>query len=114
MTTFEDKLHASAQRLKDQDNKRMHVPQNPLKQKRTYWGWVSTPAAAVAGLVFGLSLHTYMNINPDVRYIQQTNTLRVPPQPSHDTVYLTQIVEKEKIVVRQATNTSQAEPASLQ
>ena len=38
MATFEDKLHASAQRLAEQDNKRMHVPQNPLSQKRSNWG----------------------------------------------------------------------------
>lgn len=91
----------------------MHVPQNPLTQKKTYWGWVATPAAAVAGLVFGLSIHTFMNNEPDIRYVQQTDTLRVL-QPVHDTLYLTQIVEKEKIVVRQATDTSQAEFVSMQ
>ena len=34
MNTFEDKLHTSAHRLMAQDNKRMHVPQNPLIQKK--------------------------------------------------------------------------------
>ena len=100
MKTFEDKLHASAQRIAEQDNKKMHVPQNPLQQKKTYWGWTATPAAAVAGLVLGMSLHTFVNSEPDVRYVQQTDTIRVL-QPVHDTLYLTQIVEKEKVIVRQ-------------
>lgn len=113
MKTFEDKLHASAQRLVAQDNRRMHVPQNPLFPKKAYWGWVATPAAAVVGIVFGLSMHSFMNNEPDIRYVQQTDTLRIV-RPVHDTLYLTQIVEKEKIVVRQATDTTQAEPAPVQ
>lgn len=127
MIQFEDKLHASAQRLAEQDNKKMHIPQNPLQQKKTYWGWVATPAAAVIGLVFGLSVHTFMSIEPDIQYVlgyfstkarrldaeQQTDTIRIP-QPVHDTLYLTQIVEKEKIIVRQATDTSQGESVSMQ
>ena len=100
MIQFEDKLHASARRIAEQENKKMHVPQNPLQQKKTYWGWAATPAAAVAGLVLGMSLHTFMNSEPDVRYVQQTDTLRVL-QPVHDTLYFTQIVEKEKVIVRQ-------------
>ena len=112
MKTFEDKLHASAQRLVAKDNRRMHVPQNPLLQKKAYWGWVATPAAAVVGIVLGLSMHSFMNNESDVRYVQQTDTLRIV-RPVHDTLYLTQIVEKEKIVVRQATDTTQAEPAHV-
>lgn len=113
MKTFEDKLHASAQRLVAQDNRRMHVPQNPLSQKKAYWGWVATPAAAIAGIVFGLSMHTFMNNEPDIRYVQQTDTLQIV-RPVHDTLYLTQTVEKEKIVVRQAIDTNQTEPAPVQ
>ena len=113
MKTFEDKLHASAQRLVAQDNRRMHVPQNPLSQKKAYWGWVATPAAAIAGIVFGLSMHTFMNNEPDIRYVQQTDTFQIV-RPVHDTLYLTQTVEKEKIVVRQAIDTNQTEPATVQ
>ena len=113
MKTFEDKLQASARRIAEQDNRKMHVPQNPLTQKRTYWGWVATPAAAVAGIVMGLSMHLFMNSEPDIRYVHQIDTLRVL-QPVHDTLYLTQIVEKEKIIVRQTTETSQAVSSSLQ
>ena len=113
MKTFEDKLQASARRIAEEDNRKMHVPQNPLTQKRTYWGWVATPAAAVAGIVMGLSMHLFMNSEPDIRYVHQIDTLRVL-QPVHDTLYLTQIVEKEKIIVRQTTETSQAVSSSLQ
>ena len=104
MNTFEDKLHASAHRLASQDNKRLHIPQNPLRQKRTYWGWVATPAAAIVGLIFGMTLHLFMGNGQEVRYVYQTDTLRIP-HPVHDTLYLTQIVEREKIVVKEAAET---------
>ena len=113
MTTFEDKLHASSQRLVAQDNRQMHVPQNPLKQKRTYWGWVATPAAAVAGLIFGMSVHGLMDVEPEVRYVHSTDTLRIV-HPVHDTLYLTQVVEKEKIIVRQAADSDVTESAPEQ
>ena len=102
MNTFEDKLHASAHRLASQDNTRLYVPQNPLRQRRTYWGWVATPAAAVVGLIFGLYLHLFMAGGQEVQYVYQTDTLRIP-HPVHDTLYLTQIVEREKIVAGEAT-----------
>lgn len=101
MNTFEDKLHASSKRLMAEDNKRMHVPQNPLSQKRNYWGWVATPAAAVVGVIFGMSVHLIMDREQDVRYALQPDTVRVF-QAVHDTLYMTQVVEKEKIVVREA------------
>ena len=112
MTTFEDKLHASAQRLKDQDNKRMHVPGNPLSQKRSYWGWIATPAAAVAGLIFGMSVHLIMNNDKNGTFAQSADTIRIF-QPVHDTLYLTQIVEKEKIVYKPAKAEKQVVSAPI-
>ena len=91
-----------------QDDKRLHVPQNPLKQRKAYWGWVATPAAAVIGLIFGMSLHVMMNNEPEVRYVHNTDTIRIP-HPVHDTLYLTQIIEKERIVVKEvAEQTAEA------
>ena len=103
MTTFEDKLHASAQRLATQENKRLSVPQNPLSQKKSYWGWVATPAAAIVGIVFGMSMHLLMDNKPNEQCAHQTDTIHIF-HPVHDTLYLTQVVEKEKIIVRQAAN----------
>ena len=77
MNTFEDKLQASARRLMVQDNKNLRVPQNPLKQKRTYWGWVTTPAAAVAGLIFGLSVPMFVDNEPDIKYVHDTDTVQI-------------------------------------
>ena len=110
MNTFEDKLHASAQRLVKQDNRKMHVPQNPLQQKKAYWGWVATPAAAVVGLI---SVHLFMDNNQDGQLAQQVDTIRIS-HPVHDTLYLTQIVEKEKIVYKQAKETKREEPLPVQ
>lgn len=99
MTTFEDKLQASAQCLAAKENKQLHVPQNPLKQKSTYWGWVATPAAAVIGLIFGMSLPLFMDNEKEIQYVHLSDTLRIV-QPVHDTLYLTQIVEKERVIER--------------
>ena len=113
MTTFEDKLHTSAQRLVEQDNKRMHVPENPMSQKRSYWGWIATPAAAVAGLIFGMSVHLFMNNEKNDTFAQSADTIRIF-QPVHDTLYLTQIVEKEKIVYKPAKAEKQVVSAPIQ
>ena len=97
MKQFEDKLQASAQRLARQEDRNLHVPQNPMQQKRAYWGWVATPAAAVVGIVFGMSLHLFTGYHSDATLAQSTDTIRIF-QPVHDTLYLTQVVEKERIV----------------
>ena len=108
MTTFEDKLQASAQRLMTQDNKRLHVPQNPLSQKKSYWGRAATPAAAVIGLILGMFMHLLVDNEPDIRYVCATDTLRIV-HPVHDTLYLTQAVEKKETFVRQISGTEAAE-----
>jgi len=110
MITFEDKLQASAQRLAEQDNKRMHVPQNPLSQKRSYWGWIATPAAAVAGIIFGMSLPLFMQSEPNTPLAQTTDTIRVI-ESVRDTLYLTQVVEKEKVVYKALSTQQTAESA---
>ena len=111
MIQFEDKLHASAQRLAEQENKSLHVPQNPMQQKRTYWGWIATPAAAVVGLVFGMSLPLFMQSEPNTPLAQATDTVRVI-ESVRDTLYLTQVVEKEKVVYKAlpARQTAEAAP----
>ena len=111
MNTFEDKLQASAHRLMAQDNKSLHVPQNPLKQKRTYWGWIATPAAAVAGLIFGLSVPTFVDKEPEIKYVHDTDTVQIV-RPVHDTLYLTQVVEKEKYIIKYKADSESTEPAS--
>ncbi len=97
MKQFEDKLQTSAQRLAHQEDSKLHVPQNPMQQKRAYWGWVATPAAAVVGIVFGMSMHLFSDNHPDASLAQSKDTVRIF-QPVHDTLYLTQVVEKERIV----------------
>lgn len=99
MKNFEDKLSESARRLASEDNKNLRVPQNPLGQKPSYWGWVATPAAAVAGIVLGMSMNSIVDDGSDVQLVQTTDTIEVV-QPVHDTLYLTQVVEKERIVER--------------
>lgn len=99
MKNFEDKLSESAQRLAYEDNKNLRVPQNPLGQKPSYWGWVASPAAAVAGIVLGMSMNSIVGDGSAVQLVQTTDTVEVV-QPVHDTLYLTKVVEKERIVER--------------
>ena len=116
MKQFEDKLQTSAQRLAHQEDSKLHVPQNPMQQKRAYWGWVATPAAAVVGIVFGMSMHLFSGNHPDASLTQSKDTVRIF-QPVHDTLYLTQVVEKERVVKKniptpQVTQAVTKEPAS--
>ena len=97
MIQFEDRLRKSAQRLATEENQALHVPSNPLAQKRTHWGWVATPAAAVAGIVLGMSLDLLTTGEPEICYVQNTDTIEVI-RPVRDTVYLAQVVEKVKYV----------------
>lgn len=99
MKNFEDKLSGSAQRLAYEDNKNLRVPQNPLGQKPSYWGWVASPAAAVAGIVLGMSMNSIVDDGSAVQLVQTTDTVEVV-RPVHDTLYLTKVVEKERIVER--------------
>ena len=98
MKNFEDKLRASAQRLAEEDNRKLHLPSNPLSRKAFYWGWVATPAAAVAGVVLGMSLNLFVADEPTIQYVHATDTVQVE-RTIHDTLYLTQVVEVERPVL---------------
>lgn len=101
MATFEEQLTQSAQRIKHEDSIRLRVPQNPMTEKRTYWGWVATPVAAVIGIVFGMSLPMLINdAEQQIQYVQVHDTISVPHH-THDTIYLTKIKELERIVWRE-------------
>ena len=110
MIQFEEKLHASAQRLAEQENKGLHVPQNPMQQKRTYWGWIATPAAAVVGIIFGMTLPLFMRSEPTNQLAQSIDTVRVI-ESVRDTLYLTQVVEKEKVIYKSLPTQQTAESA---
>ena len=89
MATFEDILRDSAQRSIRQHNAKLDVPQNPVKSSRTYWGWIATPAAAVVGIIFGMSL-PFLSNQSDNTLAQQADTVKVTTALK-DTVYLTQV-----------------------
>ena len=95
MIQFEDKLRESAQRLATRDNQRLHVPDSPLAQKRSYWGWVASPAAAVAGIVLGMSMNLFLAGEPEVRIVENTDTVAIQPAR----MYVKRIV-RHKFVLR--------------
>lgn len=97
MIDNEKRIQESAQRLTDKENQTLHVPDNPMRQRGSRWVWLATPAAAAIGLVIGMSLHFFVKNEPEVRYVQHIDTIRMD-RTVHDTVFLTQVVEKEKII----------------
>lgn len=94
MTNFNDLIHNSARRIAKKQNASLHVPNNPL-ERHTYWGWVATPAAALAGVVAGLSL-SLMTSEGEQVMTQVTDTIFMD-RNLLDTIYLTK-VETENIV----------------
>ncbi len=116
MSNFEDILRDSATRLTTEENKYLRVPRNPLQHSpRTYWGWVATPIAAAAGVIIGLFLPILSGKAGEAIHLTQTpDTIRIT-QLVKDTVYLSQVVEKEKIVekIKYVKQPSKASSSSL-
>ena len=116
--TFEDRIHQSAKRISARQNAKLHVPANPRKSGTAYWGWVATPAAAIVGIALGLSFQ-HLIMMPGTG---ETATKEIATQPVHDTVYvpdvrhdtlwLTRVEEKVRLVEREApaTTTSASAP----
>lgn len=106
--TFEDRIHQSAKRISARQNARLHVPANPRKISTTYWGWVATPAAAVVGIALGLSFqHRIMMPGTDETATREIATQQVHdtvyvPDVRHDTLWLTRVEEKVRLVEREA------------
>ena len=81
-----------------------------MQQKRTYWGWIATPAAAVVGIIFGMTLPLFMRSEPTNQLAQSIDTVRVI-ESVRDTLYLTQVVEKEKVIYKSLPTQQTAESA---
>ena len=96
---FEDRLRDSAKRMMEEENKRLAVPKNPRGSHKTInWGWIATPAAAVVGVLFGMSL-PMMNNSQDVTgaMAQNRDTIYLE-NDILDTILITKTVVKEKKV----------------
>ena len=96
---FEDRLRDSAKRLMKEENSRLVVPKNPRGNSKLNWGWIATPAAAVVGILFGMSLPMTKNLENTGMMAQLRDTVYVESDLI-DTVYITKTIEKQKIVKR--------------
>ena len=96
---FEDRLRDSAKRLMKEENSRLVVPKNPRGNSKLNWGWIATPAAAVAGILFGMSLPMTKNLENTGMVAQLRDTVYVESDII-DTVYITKTIEKQKVVER--------------
>ena len=99
---FEDRLRDSAKRLMEEENSRLVVPENPRGKGKLNWGWIATPAAAVVGILFGMSLpmmkqSTDVNADGLGMMAQLRDTVFVE-NDIIDTVYITKTIEKQKVV----------------
>ena len=102
---FEDRLRDSAKRLMEEENSRLVVPKNPRGNSKLNWGWIATPAAAVVGILFGMSLpmmkqSTDVNADGLGMMAQLRDTVFVE-NDIIDTVYITKTIEKQKVVEMQ-------------
>ena len=96
---FEDRLRDSAKRMMEEENGRLVVPKNPRGlHKATHWGWIATPAAAVVGVLFGMSLPMMNNTQEDTGAVAQLRDTIFLENDMIDTVYITKTVVKEKRV----------------
>ena len=97
---FEDRLRDSAKRLMEEENSQLVVPKNPRGNSKLNWGWIATPAAAVVGILFGMSLPMTKNQENIGMMAQLRDTVYVESDII-DTVYITKTIEKQKVVERQ-------------
>lgn len=95
---FEDRLRDSAKRLMEEENSRLVVPMNPRDKSKLNWGWIATPAAAVVGVLFGMSLPMMNNYQEDRGAVAQLRDTIFLENDILDTVYITKTVVKEKKV----------------
>ena len=96
---FEDRLRDSAKRIMEEENCRLVVPKNPRGKNKLNWGWIATPAAAVAGILFGMSLPMTNSQENTSMMAQLRDTVYVGNE-TIDTVYITKTIEKQKIMKR--------------
>ena len=97
---FEDRLRDSAKRLMKEENSRLVVPKNPRGNSKLNWGWIATPAAAVVGILFGMSLPMTKN-QENIGMMAQLRDTVYLESDIIDTVYITKTIEKQKVVERQ-------------
>ena len=99
---FEDRLRDSAKRMMEEENSRLVLPKNPRGNSKLNWGWIATPAAAVVGILFGMSLPmTNPSSDGDTDRLGMTAQLRDTVFMNNDiidTVYITKTIEKQKVV----------------
>ena len=95
---FEDRLRDSAKRMMEEENGRLVVPKNPRGNNKLNWGWIATPAAAVAGILFGMSLPMMNDTPNNTGAVAQLRDTIFLENDMIDTVYITKTVVKEKRV----------------
>lgn len=100
----EDRIRQSALRISARQNTALHVPANPRKARNIYWGWIATPAAAIAGIVVGMSLQA--TTDHQAMPLTQANDTVFVHDVRHDTLWQTRVEEKERVITKERTAAS--------
>lgn len=86
MKHFEEQVSQAAIRLRNEENGRLCVPRNPRRGSGISWGWVATPVAAVAGLLWGVELGR-MSGESSLQQVSQVIDTVIRREVVRDTVY---------------------------
>ena len=86
MKHFEEQVSQAAARLRNEENSRLRVPRNPRRSGGVSWGWVATPVAAVAGLLWGVELGR-MSGESSLQQVSQVIDTVIRREVVRDTVY---------------------------
>lgn len=86
MKHFEEQVSQAAARLRNEENSRLRVPGNPRRSGGVSWGWVATPVAAVAGLLWGVELGR-MSGESSLQQVSQVIDTVIRREVVRDTVY---------------------------
>ena len=86
MKHCEEQVSQAAARLRNEENSRLRVPGNPRRSGGVSWGWVATPVAAVAGLLWGVELGR-MSGESSLQQVSQVIDTVIRREVVRDTVY---------------------------
>lgn len=99
MTDFEKEIRQAARLLREETEARLRVPENPrIRRAAPHWGWYATPAAAVAGVVLGMSLTALTQRTEETLALVRDTIVR--REVVRDTVFVEPQTQTRKAPVR--------------
>lgn len=96
MNDFEKEIRLAATQHREETNARLRVPQSPLSRRGApHWGWYATPAAAVVGVVLGMSLTALTQRTEDTLALVRNTIVR--HEVVRDTVFVERLAQAQAV-----------------